>query len=288
MNRTRPTAYVRICAWKSRLLSRAEAASLMAAAEPAAIRRAVVALGLDAPLPRLLRVYRMTLRAVPDAAALLRALLRLHEIENVKLLWRTVVRGHDLRAARRLWIPLEDLATVAPSAMEAPNPRALTETLARTPYGVIFADAVRSFSGDGAAEPAFDRWGSLQLLDAARALPKHESLARRLAESVVRERDAEALRRGERWFGVSHPAALTAGAAPRGGRTADAVEIREERLRLCRRAFIGQPFTLAPSVALVLLAEAEMRAVRALVERQGEEVLDAAATRAMAGAGFES
>ena len=62
----------------------------------------------------------------------------------------------------------------------------------------------------------------------------------------------------------------------------DVVALRRERLRLCRRAFAGSPFLLAPAVAIVLLAEEEVRAVRALVEREGDERLDAALVRALA------
>lgn len=53
--------------------------------------------------------------------------------------------------------------------------------------------------------------------------------------------------------------------------------------KLCRRAFVGSPFLLAPAVAVVLLAEEEVRALQALVERQGDEQLDAPMLRAIAG-----
>jgi hypothetical protein len=41
---------------------------------------------------------------------------------------------------------------------------------------------------------------------------------------------------------------------------------RSARYRLCARAFLNQPFCLAPAVAVLLLAEEEGRAVAALRE----------------------
>ncbi len=298
----RASAYVRVCAWKSRLLGSLEATSLNLAADATAMQRAVAALGLQAPFERLLHVYQMALRSYPDAAPLLASLLRLHEIENVKLLWRVIVRGHDRRSAKRLWVPIGPLATVPTDALDATKARDLMERLARTPFGPIVTDVARAYNGDlGAAELAFDRWASLQVLAEARKLPRTESLARRLMELVVRERDSEILRRGERWFGLSEGAVQTErvwrrapspaaerprAAAPTPSRPEDPVALRAQRLRLCRRAFVGDPFAVAPAVALVLLAEEELRGVRALIERQGEPSLDAAAARAMAGAQF--
>jgi hypothetical protein len=61
------------------------------------------------------------------------------------------------------------------------------------------------------------------------------------------------------------------------------MSIRRERLRLCRRAFVGDPFRLAPPLAVILMAEEEARAVRALMERCGDETLDPPLLRALAG-----
>lgn len=287
----RATAYVRVCAWKSRLLGRLEATTLMLAADAAAMQRAVTTLGLEAPLERLVRVYRMTLRGYPDAAPVLLALLRLHEIENVKLLWRVVMLGRDRRAARRLWIPLGPLATVPIEALDSSSGRDLVERLARTPFASIVAGLARAYGNDtGAAELAFDRWASQQLLAAVAALHPAEKVARQLIESVVHERDCEILRRGERWFGLSESAARAAAAEPAeaAGPLSEVSALRAQRLRLCRRAFVGDPFAAAPAIALVLLAEEELRGARALIERRGEAALDAAAARAMAGALFAS
>ncbi len=278
-------AYARVRACKSRLLGRDAAAALLAAADAAAMQRVLAALGIDSSFERLIRVYQTAIRGYRRAGPLLFALLRLHEIENVKLLWRSVVRHSDRDLVHRLWIALGPLAAISEDTLQATTLRDLTERLARTPYKGIANEVLRAYADDlGAAELAFDRWASQRLLEEARKLPHAESLTRRLAELVVRERDSEILRRGQRWYGLSESAARTATAAT--SRLDDPVLLRRERLRLCRRAFIGDPFSLAPAVALVLLAEEEVRGVRALIERQGEVALDPALTRALAGTQF--
>ena len=235
-------AHARMRGCKSRLLTRADAAPLFTAGDAAAMRRVVVALGLEDPMQRLLHVYATAIRGYPHGAPLFRALLQLHEIENVKLEWR---RGRDA-----------------------------TSDFADTPFAQIVKTVARVHGKDiAAAELAFDRWASQQLLDEACRLPRRESLARRLVELVVRERDAEIIRRGAKWYGLTSVTGIAE----------DVMSLRRERLRLCRRAFVGSPFLLAPAVAVVLLAEEEVRAVRALVERQGDERLDAPLLRALAG-----
>ena len=235
-------AHARMRGCKSRLLTRADALPLFTASDPQAMHRVVAALGLDDPMPRLFRVYATAIRGYPHGAPLFRALRQLHEIEDVKLEWR---RRRD-----------------APDAFAA------------TPFAEIVKTVARAHRNDiAAAELAFDRWASQQLLDEARRLPRREALARRLAELVVKERDAEIVRRGAKWYGLTSVS----------GTAEDVTSLRRERLRLCRRAFVGSPFLLAPAVAVVLLAEEELRAVRALVERQGDETLDPPLLRALAG-----
>lgn len=239
-------AHARIRACRSRLLTRAEAAPLFTAGDSAAMHRVLAALELEDPEARLLRVYQTAIRGYRHGAPLFRTLLQLHELEEVKLLWR-----------RR----------TAP-------PHELAGQLAKTPFAAIAATVARAHGNDlAAAELAFDRWASQRLLEEARRLPHRESLARRLIELVVRERDAQLVLRGAKWYGLSSVS----------GRAEDVIGLRRERLRLCRRAFVGSPFLLAPPLAVILLAEEEVRAVRALVERQGDESLDAPMLRAIAG-----
>lgn len=265
-------AHARMRGWKSHLLTRVDALPLFTASDGAAMRRVVAALELEEPLRRLLRTYRTAIRGYPEGGPLFRALLRLHEIENVKLLWRATLRRGRGSAVARLWIDLESLASVP--MFDAASLRDLAEKLADTPYAAIADTAVRAHGNDiAAAELAFDRWASQRLLDEARRLPRREALARRFAELVVRERDAEILRRGEQWYGLTSVS----------GSPVEVASMRQERLRLCGRAFVGSPFLLAPAVAVILLAEEEVRAVRALVERQGEESLDPPLLRAISG-----
>jgi vacuolar-type H+-ATPase subunit C/Vma6 len=234
-------AHARIRGCKSHLLTRVDASPLFTASDPQAMRRVVVALGLEDPMQRLLRVYATAIRGYPHAAPLFRALLQLHEMENVKLEWR-----------RR---------------------RNTTSDFAGTPFAQIVKTVARAHGNDvAAAELALDRWASQRLLDEARRLPRREALARRLVELVVKERDSEIVRRGARWYGLTSVSGIAE----------DVISLRRERLRICHRAFVGSPFLLAPALAVILLAEEEVRAVRALVERQGDESLDPPLLRALA------
>lgn len=236
-------AHARIRGCKSRLLSRSDTLPLFTASDAAAMKRVVAALQLAEPMEHLLRIYTTAIRGYPHGAPLFRALLQLHEIEDVKLQWReTVKRGGSVSE--------------------------LAEKLG------AFENIARAHGDDiAAAELAFDRRASQRLLEEARRLPRRETLARRLVELVVRERDAEIVRRGAKWYGLTSVS----------GSAEDVMSMRRERLRLCRRAFVGNPFLLAPPVAVILLAEEEVRAVRALVERCGDETLDAPLLRALAG-----
>ncbi len=242
-------AHARIRAAKARLLTRADVAPLFGATDAAAVQRVVTALGIADPMQRLERVYQTAIRGYRRGEPLFRALLARHEIENVKLLWR------GCRST-------------------AVTPNQLAEQLAGTPYAAIATTVARAHGTDiAAAELAFDRWVSQRLLEEARRLPRREALARRLVELIVRERDAELVRRGAKWYGLTSVS----------GDAEDVVVLRRERLRFCRRAFVGSPFLLAPAVAVILLAEEEVRALQALVERQGDASLDAPLLRALAG-----
>lgn len=270
-------AHARIRACKSRLLTRADAAPLFTAADAASMQRAIAAIGVESPMQRLLRVYQTAIRGYRDGVPLFRALLQLHEIENVKLLWRATTKPVPPTLIARLWLDLGDLASFP--ILHAATPNELATQLAATPYAGIAMTAARAHGSDiAAAELAFDRWASQRLLAEGRLLPQRESIARRLIELVVREREAQLLLRGAKWYGL---ASVTQNVS-----SIDAIDItalRRERLRLCRRAFVGSPFLLAPAVAVLQLAEEELRAVRALVERMGDERLDAPMIRSSAG-----
>jgi len=113
---------------------------------------------------------------------------------------------------------------------------------------------------------AFDRWASLEVAREATGLPRSEALARELAYSVVRARDAQMVQRAEA-FGLSPAAAAAA-------RVLQQPRRDSEVGRLCRMAFRGETFHLAPAVAFLIAAEEEYRSSTAVVERRGDAALD--------------
>lgn len=272
MTRRATLAYAHAClrACKSRLLTRSDAAPLWTATDATAMHRVVEALGVGDPWRRILHAYAAAMRT--GRKSLFAALLWRHEIENVKLLWRVAIMHRPRAVVRRLWIGLGAFASVL--SLDGGTPSELAAQLAGTPYAGVATTVARAHGNDlVAAELAFDRWVTQCLLAEARKLPRREAMARRLVELVVREREAQLELRRAKWYGLE---SIT----PSGN--VDVVALRKQQLRLCRRAFIGSPFRLAPAVAVVLLAEEELRAVRALIERQGDERLDAAFMHAAA------
>ncbi len=250
MNPAHARAHSRIRVWKARLWSRADLGPLLYAADARARRRALLALTLDPDravepqlLTRVVAVYRAAIHAYAGEDTLLRALLRLHELENLKLGWRAIIRRHAEGRWAPLWRDLQDLTALPIEPWRgATDLSPVTSQLAATPYGAI-AEKVRRAAGDdlAAAEAAFDRWGSSSVLEAA---DPREKLARSLAENVVIERTARQQR-------------------------GDVAPVLERRLQLCRRAFVTDQFTLAPAVALVLMAELEQRAATSAAESAG-------------------
>jgi hypothetical protein len=243
--------------------------------------------------PPLVRWYVTLIRAYPSARTVFLALLRLHEIENLKLLWRAAARERAVAVA--YWRPLEPLATIG-RGLAAATPHELVHRLSHTPYDVIARALLRSHAADlPATEIGLDRWALGALRDEALRLPAREDAARRLLLSVIRERDVDLLRRGTA-FGLDADLiakstvvlsrecaaeALNAAAAWRPGAgplwrvlpvsvvkaagpaaTWDDVMIglRRARLRACLRAFVGWPFQLAPALAALLLREEQARA----------------------------
>jgi hypothetical protein len=288
-------ANARIRALKSRLLSAASRRATRLESRPA----------LD-----LISCYRVVLDSLPAARPLALALLARHEIENVKLLWRAVTRGHSIARWSPLWRSLEPLATFSlDAAREGTSLGQLVELLRATPFSQI-ADAMWRGHHDDllAAELGFDRWMSRRLLDVASSLADGETLARGLIESVVAEREWSLLRRGVATYRLSpgavagtlvllprlmSPERITAlatstpglpgfkGQWPRAWRpiVADAADWetlvlrwRRARYQMCARAFLDQPFCLAPAIALLLLVEEEAQAVAALLETRGDTI----------------
>ncbi|MFI5177983.1 MAG: V0D/AC39 family V-type ATPase subunit [Vicinamibacterales bacterium] len=300
--------YARVRARKSRLLPSAVLAALATADQPALTVGAWRDLDEESDAAalasivyaRLVSDYVVAIRAYPAAADLLRALARLHEVENVKLAWRAVTGAVPAREWRECWRPLGPLERVARAACEtAGSLRQLAAVMRRTPFAVIAAAVLDAHGEDlAAAEVAFDRWGSSAVVDAARALPRAESAARDLAFHVVRERDVMLMARAVGPLGLAPEAALrmTAVMAAESGparmrrlvehladRSPSLTDLRRQvrvaRRLACRRAFLGNPFCLAPPIALVMLREDEARALFTVAELRARRLQAAAAAR---------
>ena len=279
-------AHARLRAWRSRLLRRPDVLPLLAANDATSHNRALAAIGaatdgeaIEHVYQRLLDIYRIAIRGYRDYALLFIALLRLHEVENIKLAWRAVGRHEDESRWRSLWRPLGSLASVTfEQCRAADSLRDLSESLADTPYGEIIATLHRAHGDDLTAfELGLDRWASQQLLAEAAKLPAVEGLAGAIIETLVRRRDAQLKERAEKAYGLSAESVERPAASRAAARRAAVADYPN----LLRRASRGGPFSLAPALAVVLLAEEELRGVIALTERHGREELDSAVARVL-------
>jgi vacuolar-type H+-ATPase subunit C/Vma6 len=267
----RAYAHARVRASKSRLLGRREMMPLLLAADVAAKDRALGTIGIDSRsalfpqlFARLMTFYRTAIRVYEPDSEILRRLLRLHEVENLKLVWRGVARN------RTSWTPLwRDLASLA--AFDSERVRTATTVyelagrLEKTPYAEIARRVAATDRDDlAAAELAFDQWATTSLLEEARRLPRGEALARKMIESVAAERNEDLLRRGRKLYGLSDAAlqALVETAPPSHRRRF------MSGVGAAGNPFIGHTFELAPAIAVILLAEGELRAVNAAVEKR--------------------
>jgi hypothetical protein len=273
--------FVRASARRGEMLSREATDALRYAPDETSAGRAAEAYGISSEerrLEMLIVRYRTILRCYRDAGLLVRALLRTHEIENVKLGWRAVVRKLREEQWLPLWRTLQDLASIGPDVFRATTSlRQVVEKLIGTPYSSIANDVYRSHLDDlGAAELAFDRWASVAIVNEARSI-KREPLATKIAEELVRQRDDEIAARAA----VYQLPALVADAA----RALPRSRSRAGLQQLCRRAFAGQPLRIAPAIAFIALTERDYRLGRALVERRADPDVDAAVDRIMEGSG---
>ena len=138
----------------------------------------------------LMKCYGVVLASYPSGQSLVRALLALHEIENVKLAWRARVRSHPFERWRPLWRPLGALEAVRlEECRDLTSLTGLVAIMGTTPYRAIAKTTFRAHAEDPvAAELAFDRWASASVEAAAAGLARSEVTARDLARAVVRER----------------------------------------------------------------------------------------------------
>ena len=207
---------------------------------------------LDVVFGRLMAEYAFAVRVSPEAAPVLLALVRLHEIENLKVVWRAIARGRAVDEWRSCWRPLGRLESIAlEGCQRAASLRALADAVHGSPYGEIAAATLRAHAADvEAADLEFDRWALGQLRMAADRLDRREALARSLVQSVADERALlPAIRAGR-----ALPAQLDV--------------VRAARDRLSARAFRGTPYCLAPLVAYLLSREAEARALISAAEQR--------------------
>jgi len=240
----RSYAFARIRALKSRLLTRGDFAPLLAASDAKSLQRALHAteISREASFEKLMRIYASAIRNYGHP--IFRAMLMRHEIENVKLMWRVVANDRDRDAITRLWLPLGKLATVKP-ILDATSLRDLAERLAKTPYGAIAMQIVRA-RGD---ENAFDRWVAQRITEAR---PSPGASRHPLPAYAGR--------------GTSEPSPRSRG---EGGRRPDEGLDR------------WNPFSLAPAIEVIQLAERELQAVTAIVEARGDRRLDPTVNRAL-------
>ena len=218
---------------------------------------------------RLVDDHLVMRRAYPEARGALAALLELHELENVKLVWRAAVRGIAWADWRGSWRPLGVLQTIALEWFGGTLTLAsLPGALETTPYGELAATTMQSHGQDvAAAELAIDHFGTHQLASVHDRLPKPERSARRLLRAVLDRRDAL----------IEERACTTVG-RPFHGRLSDT---RPRLAALAGRIVALEPFSLAVPLALVLLREEEVRRLLTLAEVRARHLSPAEARRAM-------
>ena len=183
-------ANARVRAIKSRLLGHEIAGRVRAGL--AATRDDRLARGFDG----LIASYVTVLKSYPRGQTLFLALLRRHEIENVKLMWRVIVNSAFESRWARHWLDLERLAAISlESCRECRTLPSLIDALRGTPYAAVAGEMWRAHAGDAAAaELGFDRWTSACIVDAAAALPHGDRTAAEIAFAVVELAPGERLR----------------------------------------------------------------------------------------------
>lgn len=293
-------AYARTRARRSALLRPEQLDALRDASGKAAAIAAFRSAGIDARdaagafracLARFVADAEKLIASWPHREPLL-AIVGLIEVENLKLASRAVRTATPAELWQPLWSPLGRAARLAVEPFaEVPSLRAALERLAPLPWGEAARRALRAHEDDPAAfEMALDVFASRRLLE-ARAAPD----ARRLAASLVRIRDVDAVSRAAARGRKPEDAGTAAAALRRelrpealralaGGELTDAaraffkspartvpalLEALRARLRAdCLRTFSGSPFREACAVALLLLRLDEMQAVTAIAEAQ--------------------
>jgi vacuolar-type H+-ATPase subunit C/Vma6 len=218
---------------------------------------------------RLVDDHLIMRRAYPEAREALAALLTLHELENLKLLWRAAVRGTPVAEWRGSWRPLGVLQSIALEQFAGPVTLAsLSGTLQATPYGQLAAATMQAQGDDlAAAEVVIDRFGTRELGVAHDRLPRAEYSARKLLRAVIDRRDRF----------IKERACMTVGRPFQD----HLIDTRQRLAALARRILTLEPFSLAVPLALVLMREQELRRLLTLSEVRARHMSSAEARRAM-------
>lgn len=250
MRALRAYAHARMRAAKSRLYSRSDLLPLMLAENAEAKRRALQTIGIERDRPlfpqlfaRLMTFYRTAIDAYGEDAHVFVAMLRLHELENLKLIWRAVTRSLPADEWVPYWRDVWDRHSCLSlrALKDATSVRDLAERLKGTPYADIARRVAEAHGNDlAAAELAFDQWGTAMLV--------REGL-----QSLADARNAELKKRG--------PAALRAVLGQ-----AESLSYVRRRRRTTTSQVVPHPFRLDPAISILLLAEDELRAINRLAE----------------------
>jgi hypothetical protein len=286
----RSFGYARVRALKGALMTPEDGARLVAHLPNRPLGSAA-RLPLEEVYAPLVETCRKLGAAYPRERELFFRVVRTHEMYNVKLILRAAIRGRSWTAG--CWRPLGLAATLHEKDWTPVPPVRDLPRFAATPYAAPIAGELRAHGGDlQAIELGLDRWMSGQLFASVAALGRSEIRVRALLLAVVRERDLELLARGAA-YGLSRETAVALTTVVRREMPASARarvsdwparldETRRERRRACRRAFIGEPFDLAPPLALLLCRLDEVEIILRLAEARTREAV-ADLTGALAG-----
>jgi hypothetical protein len=288
---SRSFGYARIRALKSALMTPDDGARL-ASRLPIRPPGAATRVALDSLYVPLVETWRKVSAAYPQDRELFDRLLRTHEIENVKLVVRAAIRGRPWAAG--CWRPLGIAASLSEKDWTpVPPVRDLPRRFAPTPYAAIIARELQAHDEDlQAIELGLDRWVSEQLFASAAAIGSSEGRARALVLALLRERDLALVARASAYGLAVETAIKLSTVVRRESRWAARVRVadwparleaaRGARRRACRRAFIGEPFGLAPPLALLLLQLDQVQTVLRLAEARTADAV-ASLTRDLPG-----
>jgi hypothetical protein len=275
----------------------------------------------DSVFDELLAVYRTVIRGYGELHGVIDGLLARHELANVLVMlramlrWRTPVSGHSF------WRDLRELASISEdAATEAVSPAALAAAVEGSRLAAVAAlirDARPATLASTSLAAERQLWAAIDR--AFLALPRRDRSARALGALLVIEQDLNWVRRAPTAASIDPSAAASATLAlvrevpaarlsalatwsPEHGSIASSLPVawtwartahdwdglmtavRRARRRHCERAFVGSPFALDVPLAVLLLKEEEVKAIATAAECGGDR--SPAAERAYAASLF--